>query len=421
MNGLNIDNAKNINEILAFINFGCDNRDIKDVTYVRERIEQMTRAEVLKNHPYKITHSKDGYWRTYVKDSSKKTGCRLIKKKTEESLKEELVKIYKTQNPQNKPTFKDVYFSWRNVQDELVSGNTVYKYNTDYQRFLKNTSFEQKQIDKISEDDIKLFFHDAIVSNKLSKGAFKKLYGYVNSTFAKASREKIITENPMNVFVCKQFYVYCDEIEKPIEKQIFSEEEVMLITKKLHEEYITQPRYIPNYAVEFASLTGMRVGEIVALKWENIFFDKGYFLINCSEKYDRTTKRYNIDKTKNKKSRKFPIDTAIKQFLLNMKKVQLKYGFSSEWVFANEEGRLHAPVVSSCIKNKCKQLNIPPKGIHAFRKTFNSNMRCSGVSDVVAAALLGHSVQVNRMYYTFDTSSLEDKREIVTSVHVRMA
>ena len=125
MNGLNIDNAKNINEILAFINFGCDNRDIKDVTYVRERIEQMTRAEVLKNHPYKITHSKDGYWRTYVKDSSKKTGCRLIKKKTEESLKEELVKIYKTQNPQNKPTFKDVYFSWRNVQDELVSGNTV--------------------------------------------------------------------------------------------------------------------------------------------------------------------------------------------------------------------------------------------------------------------------------------------------------
>lgn len=104
-----------------------------------------------------------------------------------------------------------------------------------------------------------------------------------------------------------------------------------------------------------------------------------------------------------------------------MKKIQLKYGFSSEWVFANEEGRLHAPVVSSCIKNKCKQLDIPPKGIHAFRKTFNSNMRCSGVSDVVAAALLGHSVQVNRMYYTFDTSSLEDKREIVTNVHVHMA
>lgn len=391
---------------------------IIDEAYVRECIENMKREEILQNHSYKITQGKDGNWRTYVKDSTKPSGCRLIKKSTEKKLQDELVKYYGEQK--NKAlTFKDVYFQWREVQEKLVTDNTAYKYDTDYNRFLKDSAFEQLPIARITEDIIKVFFHDSIKQNNLTKGAFKKLYGYVNNTFAKAYREKIIIENPMIHFVCKQFYTYCEEVDKPIEKQIFSEEEENLILEKLHSEYVSKPNYMPNYAVEFASLTGMRVGEIVALKWEDIHTEGklSYFVINKSEKYNRKTKEYFIDKTKNKKIRKFPIDDKIKRFLFEVKKVQFKYGFYGEWVFANEEGRIHAPVVSSCIKNKCRQLNITERGIHAFRKTLNSELRCSGVSEVVASALLGHSPQVNREYYTFDTSSMQDKTEIIARIH----
>lgn len=391
---------------------------IIDEAYVRERIENMKREEILQNHSYKITQGKDGNWRTYVKDSTKPSGCRLIKKSTEKKLQDELIRYYGEQK--NKAlTFKDVYFQWREVQDRLVTDNTVYKYNTDYKRFFKDSAFEQLPIEEITEDMIKLYFHDSIKQNKLTKGAFKKLYGYVNNTFAKAYREKIITENPMIHFVCKQFYPYCEEVDKPLDKQIFSDEEEQLILEKLHSEYVLKPNYIPNYAVELASLTGMRVGEIVALKWEDVHMEVTYpyFLIDKSEKYNRSTKEYFIDKTKNKKIRQFPIDNKIKRLLFELKKVQFKYGFYGEWVFANEDGRIHAPVVSSCIKNKCRQLNITEKGIHAFRKTLNSEMRCSGVSEVVASALLGHSPQVNREYYTFDTSSMEDKANIVAKIH----
>lgn len=401
-------------ELLAYV----IEHDIINEAYVRECIENMKREEILKNHSYKITLGKDGKWRTYVKDSTKPNGCRLIKKSTEKKLQDELVKFYGEQK--NKTlSFKDMYFKWREVQDRLVTDNTVYKYNTDYKRFFKDSAFEQLPIEEITEDMIKLYFHDSIKQNKLTKGAFKKLYGYVNNTFAKAYREKIITENPMIHFVCKQFYPYCVEVDKPLNKQIFSDEEEQLILEKLHSEYVLKPNYIPNYAVELASLTGMRVGEIVALKWEDVHMEVTYpyFLINKSEKYNRSTKEYFIDKTKNKKIRQFPIDNKIKHLLFELKKVQFKYGFYGEWVFANEEGRIHAPVVSSCIKNKCRQLNITEKGIHAFRKTLNSEMRCSGVSEVVASALLGHSPQVNREYYTFDTSSMEDKANIVAKIH----
>lgn len=403
----------NINDFQKAIKHGIINE-----AYVRECIENMKREEILQNHSYKITQGKDGNWRTYVKDSTKPSGCRLIKKSTEKKLQDELVKYYGEQK--NKAlTFKDVYFQWREVQEKLVTDNTAYKYDTDYNRFLKDSAFEQLPIARITEDIIKVFFHDSIKQNNLTKGAFKKLYGYVNNTFAKAYREKIIIENPMIHFVCKQFYTYCEEVDKPIEKQIFSEEEEQMIIEKLHSEYVLKPSYIPNYAVEFASLTGMRVGEIVALKWEDIHTEGklSYFVINKSEKYNRKTKEYFIDKTKNKKIRKFPIDDKIKRFLFEVKKVQFKYGFYGEWVFANEEGRIHAPVVSSCIKNKCRQLNITERGIHAFRKTLNSELRCSGVSEVVASALLGHSPQVNREYYTFDTSSMQDKTEIIARIH----
>ena len=89
-------------------------------------------------------------------------------------------------------------------------------------------------------------------------------------------------------------------------------------------------------------------------------------------------------------------------------------------MFANENGRIHAPVISSCTKNKCRQIGITEKGIHAYRKTVNSKLRCNGVSAVVASSLLGHSKQVNEQYYTFDITSIEDKVNIMSKVNYQI-
>ena len=67
-------------------------------------------------------------------------------------------------------------------------------------------------------------------------------------------------------------------------------------------------------------------------------------------------------------------------------------------VFLNENGRVHAPMISSCSKNKCRQVGNSEKGIYAFRRTVNSKMRCEEVS--ATAALLGHTEDVNERYYT---------------------
>jgi len=408
-------NGLNDIEILKYIK----NNDILDLPYLQEQIEMKKREELLSHHQGKITQGKDGKWRTYVKDSNKESGYRLIKKSTRKKLDDELVEYYKVETCKT-VTLEEMYWRWREVQDQMVSDNTVYKYTTDYNRFFKDKAFMQTPIEEITEDMLKLFFHDMIQDNNLCKGAFKKAYGYIDNTFKKAFREKVILENPMLYLLRKQFYGYCDEIMKPLSKQVYTDEEIEMIIKWLHKQYEEDPFYIPHYAVELASLTGMRVGEIVALKWEDIHNEKGYFTIQRSEKFNRKTKEYFIDKTKNKKVRNFPLDEKIIKLFAKVKKAELTQGYLCEWIFANEDGRIHAPVISSCIKNKCKQLGIPDRGIHAFRKTFNSNMRCAGVSEVVAASLLGHSPDVNKRYYTFDTTSLEDKAKIVADAHARI-
>ena len=95
----------------------------------------------------------------------------------------------------------------------------------------------------------------------------------------------------------------------------------------------------------------------------------------------------------------------------------MQCGYFCEWVFANEKGRIHAPMISSCLKNKCRQAGISEKGIHAIRKTVNSKMRCHGVSATIAASLLGHTEEVNEQYNTFDVSDLRKKKEIVEVIN----
>ncbi len=82
-------------------------------------------------------------------------------------------------------------------------------------------------------------------------------------------------------------------------------------------------------------------------------------------------------------------------------------------VLPNENGRIHARVISDCVRNKCIQVGITPVSIHALRRTANSKMRCNGVPVTVAASLLGHTVAVNESNYTYDITEIAKKRDYV--------
>lgn len=384
------------------------------MSYIQEQIKMNKRKELLEKHPYAITQGKDGKWRTYI---PLEDGRKLIKLSTKEKIEERLVEYYKSIEETPK-TFEDMYYKWREVQDSLVVNNSSVKYDTDYKRYFLGTNFIKKEIEKITEEDIKLFIVNTVKEQGLCKKACKTLFGYINNVIRSARVNRIITDNPMEFLEAKQFYKYCRMTVRPMDKTIVTESEMSLLNRQFQEDYQKNPSYIPTYAVEFATLTGMRVGEIAALSWDDI--TEEYIIVRKSEKYDRINKRYFIDTTKNYKERVFPITKKIRDLLHTLKRVEMENGFLCEWIFANEKGRIHAPVISSCAKNKCRQIGITEKGIHAFRRTLNSEMRHNGVSSTVAASLLGHTESVNETYYTFDVSNMNEKRVIIEQINEKV-
>lgn len=386
-----------------------------NMSYVQEQIEMNKRKELLEKHPYSIWKGKDGKWHTYLPDSIK--GRVPKRRSTKENIEKLIIEYWKDKEEKPK-TFDDAYHLWRKNHDLSLSNNSISRYNTDYIRFFENSDFSKKSISSITEEDVQSFMIRAVKDKSLCKKACKTLFGYIKNTFRSAQINHLIEISPVKFLEAKQFYKFCTERIRPKEKTIISDESMSQLFQCIISDYSNQPEYIPTYAVHMAVLTGMRVGELSALRWDAITDE--YIMIDKSEKYDRFNKKYYIDKTKNGKDRIFPITEAIRELLDMIRKIEIHEGYICEWVFANENGRIHAPMISSCSKNKCRQAGLPEVGIHAFRRTFNSKMRCAGVSKVIASSIMGHSEEVNEEHYTFDITDIKKKAIIVTQCNKKM-
>lgn len=240
--------------------------------------------------------------------------------------------------------------------------------------------------------------------------------GYINGVFKHARIKRIISENPCEYVETRNFSKFFNRDKKNPEERTINTNDLNLLLKQLYISQAQKPHYIPNYAVELAIYTGMRIGEITALRWENIREDLGVIVICCSEKHDRITKEYIVDSTKTRKERQFPITQKISSLLYKVKKIEMQYGFLGEYIFQNENGKLHSSSIAHCIRYRCIQAGIPEKSIQSLRRTLNSKLRCAGVSSIVAASMLGHTEEVNALNYSYDISEMDYKREILSEI-----
>lgn len=357
------------------------------------------RKEKLENHPYAIWEGSNGKWYTY---EATEDGRRLIKRSTKEDIEdyicgEEPVKVWRPN------TFDDAYWSWRKIHDKGLSGNSITRYETDYLRFLKDSELAKMKLSLITRSDIQSFIFCQIREKKLCQSAAKKLYEYIHGTFIYCLEKEWIDKDPMQFMHTRDFSNRCYISERSKKEQTIARSDSDKILEQIAKDHAQNPNYIPSYAVEFAMLTAMRVGEIAGLRWKDVENDS--IKIVCSEKFDRKTNKYYIDDTKNRSERRIPMTDSMRKVLFMVR----RWTKDSEFVF----GGTHANVISSCIRNKCRQAKVDYHGIHACRKTINSNMRSSGAGTKVACDILGNTEEVNAKYYSFDVLSLDEKRNIL--------
>lgn len=382
-----------------------------DTALLQEKIEMQKREELLKLHPYSIWEGNDGYWHSYL---PKDNGRKPIKKNTREKIEDAVIEYWKDKD-KNDNTFSRRFEVWIDRQRKCGrNGNTIDKYMSDYKRFFKGDKIENIPIKDISEEEISEFIGRLLKEKEIPWRALKAMFGYMVGVFDKAKTDRLITENPCDHVDLPIFRKDCTEPKpKTAKERTVSDAEKKKLLKKLNREK-EGPVNIARCAVELSIYTGMRVGELAGLKWEDIHYDDNVIIICRSEKFDREKKEHYISATKNDKVRFFPLTDSIRNVLEKTKKLEMANGYLSDFVFSDENGRVHKERISECARNMTMSREFEhSKSIHALRRTLNSKMRCSGVSAPVAAALLGHSERVNEENYTYDISDLSEKAKII--------
>lgn len=374
-------------------------------TTIQNVKEEMRRKEIIEKHDKKIWLSDDGYWKTYIIENGKR---KLIKKKQAKDLYDCL-----EEKQTRETTFKIRYDAWVERQKLCgLSNNSVNKYKSDYKRFYEGYPFENIAIIDITETTIFAHYKQVLQDKKIPYRALREAFGNVKQIFIKSIRDRIIEKDkdPCEFVDLKMLKPFCTDTSKKIENRTFTDDEIDLLKERIKNPINYNPNHVSNLSLEFAIYTGMRVGEISGLRWEDIKYDKGYINICHSEKYDRETHERYIADTKNFKIRRFPLTDKIISLLDKVKEYEQDNGYFGEFVFMDKRGRLTTGQISSAAYNKTG------KSIHALRRTLNSKLKCSGVATPIAASMLGHTEIVNDSNYTNDVTTINYKKELLDKI-----
>jgi len=150
------------------------------------------------------------------------------------------------------------------------------------------------------------------------------------------------------------------------------------------------------FVVAFA--TGVRRGELLAIKWSHVDFNEGLIALTH---------------TKNGEKRSIPIlDGDMRNYLLAAKAERDSDYPDCEWVFSR--GGKKVTDFRTGWDAACKKAGVPDLTFHDLRRTAVRNMRRAGVPQVVRMKISGHKTDsMERRYNIVDKDDLDIARRFM--------
>lgn len=197
------------------------------------------------------------------------------------------------------------------------------------------------------------------------------------------------------------------------------EEVKVLSTKEKNklEKYCKEDNSLRAIGIIMCLNTGLRIGEICALKWEDIDLSKKVIKVRrtLQRVYDNTKKASYIiqDNPKSKRSyREIPISSKLFNILKPMKKEYTNDSYFLTGVVTKPiEPRNYQYMFSKCLK-KC---GLPNYHFHQLRHTFATNCINAGMDAKSLSVILGHSnVKITLDKYVH--SSIKEQRKYLEKI-----
>lgn len=272
-----------------------------------------------------------------------------------------------------------------------VRPSTFVSYESNFRNYIKNSIIGGMEVSKV-----KLFHVQEYYNQLYSKGnstqKIKMIQKLLHNFFEYAYIEGYVVKNPCHKVVIPKNTLIKHE-NKDID--IYSPEEISCIRKAFKGHKYESIIYTAIY-------TGMRSGEIYALKWKNVNLDEGYIKVEESIK-DIVV--FNPDRTKSTQlvttdgKTQNSIRTVYLPDILINKLKELQRGKDNDYVFTEDGHHIRHKQVFREWNIVLKENNIPYKKFHALRHTYASMLLLNGADLKSVQELMGHyDMKITQIY-----------------------
>lgn len=338
-------------------------------------------------------------WRSSIligKDENGKNIRKQFYGKTQKEVKEKLEELKKqlilgTLPTDDKITLEQWYYTWLfeyRIKD--LKPKSFEKYDGIYRNYIKGTTLGKVKLKDLRSAHIQQYYNRLIDIEGKSLSTVKGLNTRLKPCLTEAEKHGYIQKN------------YCKLVTLPKDNTI---KEVIILTREQQENFI---QAIKGHKLEVLFLvalgTGLRIGELLGLKWSDIDFTTNNLTVNrtITRAKKPITGKYEIieqlPKTKHS-IRTVPIPTNIisrlKDHKLEQSKNRLKLGeayFNNDYVFANDFGYvLDDKRPGRNLNSILKSIEIEPMKFHALRHTYATRLFEASVPPKTVQILMGHS------------------------------
>lgn len=379
-----------------------------DLAYVQEKIKMSKREELLNKHPYKIWKGTDGRWHTYLPNEKK--GRIPRKRNTLEEIQQVVVDYWKQQ--EENPTIEEIFNEWndRRLELEKISPSTHLRYKLDFKRYYEEMG--KKRINSITEIEIEDFLEEQVSKFNLTAKAFSNLKGITKGFLKRAKKRNLISFNVTSMFDDMDVSNIKFRIQiKEDFQEVFGEEEMPVIM-----EYLTNNIDAHNLCLLLMFVSGIRIGEAVALKKEVV--SQNTIKIRRTETKYKDKEGNTVCEVKEIPKTQAGIRTVVipQNYEWIIREI-LKNNPFGEYLFMRNGERLTAQAVRRRLERICKKLNIYHKSPNKIRKTYGSILLDNKVDERMVIQQMGHTnVRCTENHYHRNRRTIEKKTEILNEI-----
>lgn len=310
-----------------------------------------------------------------------------------------------------KVTVNDVFDLWVQLKKGLKE-NTFQNYIYMYEQFVRD-DFGQQKIATLKKSDIRRFYNRLVDDRNLKIATVDNIHTVLHQVIDIAVEDGYLRNNISDNALKELKQSRNLFIEK---RKALTVQEQEIFIEFLKNSHMYQHWY-PVFAVMLG--TGLRVGEVTGLTWEDVNFENNTISVNRTLVYFNHSKGgcyFGINTPKTRAGeRVVPMIDTVKEAFLQEKEYQKECGIKcnaridgfTDFIFVNRFGNTqHQGTLNKALRrimrdcnqeilNKAKEnqqvILLPRFSCHTLRHTFTTRLCESGINIKVIQSVLGHA------------------------------